>query len=214
MAYKQVLLALVAVFAITGIAYAGLENGALSVSNVSISPSPVMAGSNVVIRFHIYNSYDFWLYNVYVQPTGSYPLLNVSPTGGIYVGRIDSGLNQSYFNYTVAIPNTTPSGVYTVTFTATYYALSATGVDIATSSMPISFYVQNRPVIKLVVSRLSCTCLAAAVPVLVICNEIGTSVVPTPTGACLADPILNCAAGTTERLISWALLYFLLSSAE
>lgn len=83
---------------------------------------------------------------------GSYPLLNVSPLSS-YHGQMDPGLNPGYFNYTVEIPNTTPSGVYTITFAATYYIYASQGVDVDTSSMPLSFYVQNRPNIKLVASN-------------------------------------------------------------
>lgn len=153
MRYKQALFTFAVFLAIIGTAAAGLEGGALSFANVSVSPSSVIAGGNATIKFQIYNSYDFWLFNVNLQPTGSYPLLNVSPLSSRNLGKINPGLNQSYFSYTIAIPNTTPSGVYTLTFMATYYALSSSGVDIATSSMPLSFYVQNRPSIKLVTSN-------------------------------------------------------------
>ncbi len=50
------------------------------------------------------------------------------------------------------IPNTTPSGVYTVNFTAKYFVYAATGTLVASSSMPVSFYVNNKPEIKVVVS--------------------------------------------------------------
>jgi len=138
---------------IVGMAAAGSEGGALSLANVSVSPNPVMAGGNATIRFRIYNSYDFWVYNVNLQPTGSYPLIDVSPLSSYHMGQINPGLNMGYLNYTIAIPNTTPSGVYTLAFTATHYAYAAQGVDVATSSMPLSFYVQNRPSIKVVASN-------------------------------------------------------------
>ena len=82
--------------------------GSLSFANVSVSPNPVMAGGSATIRFQIYNSYNFWLYNVNLQPAGSYPLLNVSPLNS-YHGQMGPGLNPGYFNYTITIPNTTPS---------------------------------------------------------------------------------------------------------
>lgn len=153
MTYKQVLFALAAFLAVAGMAAAATENGALSLANVSVSPNPVIAGGSATIRFQIYNSYDFWLNNVNLQPAGSYPLLNVSPLSSYHIEQIDPGLNPGYFNYTIAIPNTTPSGAYTLTFTSTYYAIGPTGVDVSTSSMPLSFYVQNRPSIKLVASN-------------------------------------------------------------
>jgi hypothetical protein len=147
---RQALLALAAFLAIAVMTVAGQTTGALSLTNVSVSPNPVMAGGNATIRFQIYNSYNFWLFNVNLQPTGSYPLINVSPLSSYHLGQIGQGSNPGYFNYTISIPKTTPSGVYTLTFTATYYALTSQGVAVSTSSMPLSFYVQNKPTIKLV----------------------------------------------------------------
>jgi hypothetical protein len=152
MMYKQVLFALAAFLAISVTTVAGQAAGALSFANVSVSPNPVMAGGSATIRFQIYNSYNFWLYNVNLQPTGSYPILNASPLNS-YHGQMGPGLNPSYFNYTIQIPNTTPSGVYTLTFAATYYVYATQGIEVATSSLPLSFYVQNRPTIKLVASN-------------------------------------------------------------
>ena len=129
MIYKQVLFALAAFLAIAVMTVAGQAGGALSFANVSVSPNPVVAGGSATIRFQIYNSYNFWLYNVNLQPMGSYPLLNVSPLSS-YHGQMDPGLNPGYFNYTVEIPNTTPSGVYTITFAATYYIYASQGVDV------------------------------------------------------------------------------------
>ncbi len=152
MAYKQVFFALVALMAFAGTAAAGLENGALTFANVSVSPNPVIAGENATIRFQLYNSYDYWVYNVNLQPTGGYPLLNVSPLSARSLGTVNPGFNGNYLDYTLFIPATTPSGVYALTFTATYYALASLGVDVATSSMPLSLYVQNKPAIAVVAS--------------------------------------------------------------
>lgn len=128
-------------------------DNALSFANVTVSPNPVIAGGIATIRFQIYNSYGYWLYNVNMQPSGSYPLLNVSPSNSYVIGQLDPGLNPGYFNYTLSIPNSTPAGVYRLTFDVTYYALGSAGTVIATSSMPVSFYVQNKPVIKIEVSN-------------------------------------------------------------
>ena len=43
--------------------------------------------------------------------------------------------------------------MYTLTFAATYYVYGSQGIEVATSSMPLSFYVQNRPSIKLVATN-------------------------------------------------------------
>jgi hypothetical protein len=125
----------------------------LSFANVSVSPNPVVAGSNVIIRFQLFNSYDSWLYGMNLQPSGSYPILNFSPQSSRHLSIIGQGLNATYINYTFSIPNTTPSGTYTILFTATYEALASTGEVVGTSNLPISFFVHNRPIIKLLFSN-------------------------------------------------------------
>jgi hypothetical protein len=123
--------------------------GALTFANVSVSPNPVVAGENATIRFQVYDSYDYWLYNTNIQPESSYPLLNVSPLSSKILGVVDPGLNSNYYNYTIAVPATTPSGSYTLNFGATYYVYSGlSGIVVATSTLPLSFYVQNRPTIS------------------------------------------------------------------
>ncbi len=129
---------------------ASAYDNALSMANLSVSPNPVIAGGHATIRFQLYNSFGFWLYSLNLQPTGSYPLLNVSPLNSTQIGQLNGGLNTSYRTYTIAIPNSTPSGVYNITFKATYYVLGSAGTVIATSSMPVSIYVQNKPAIKVV----------------------------------------------------------------
>ncbi len=125
--------------------------GALTLANVSVSPNPVVAGSNATITFRLYNSYGGFLSDVDLQAASRYPILNVSPAGSIIVGQVSSGLNYKYLTYTFAIPNTTPSGTYTIDFNATYMALGSEAA-VATAVMPVSFYVQNRPVITVVAS--------------------------------------------------------------
>ena len=129
---RSVFLALAVLAALGGVAGAQYTN-AITFSNVIVSPNPVVAGSNVTIGFQLYNSYNSWLYNVNLQPEGTYPLLNVSPLKGIQIGILNSGLTGNYFNYTFTIPNSTPSGTYTLTFLATYFVYSPTGVDVSTS---------------------------------------------------------------------------------
>src|SRR5271157_4620728 len=145
---KSFFLAIAAAMMLSGMACAQATlTGALSFANVSVSPNPVVAGGNAVIKFQLYNSFNFWIYNVNLQPEGSYPLLNVSPINSKVVGVLNPGLNGNYLNYTIAVPATTPSGVYTLTFVATYYAYASSGVIVSSSSMPVSFYVQNKPTV-------------------------------------------------------------------
>lgn len=135
--------------------YAGATSSydsALSMANVTVSPNPVIAGGDVHIRFRMYNTFNYNIYGTTLQPSGSYPLLNASPQNSIVLGQVPSGFSSSYYNYTFAVPNTTTAGSYTVTFTATYFVYAATGTVIATSEMPVTFYVQNRPSIKVTLS--------------------------------------------------------------
>jgi hypothetical protein len=144
---KHIFLVFAALVILSG-TVAAQYDGAVSMTNLSVSPAPIVAGGNATIRFQLYNAYDTWFYGTTMQPSGSYPLFNVSPLSSHIIGMLGSGVNSKYYNYTIGIPNTTPSGVYTVTFTADYFVYAATGTETASSSMPISFYVNNKPAIK------------------------------------------------------------------
>jgi hypothetical protein len=148
---RYFLLAFAALVILSGMAAAQYDS-AVSMANLSVSPNPIVAGGNATIRFQLYNAYESWFYGASLQPSGSYPLFNVSPLSSRVIGLLDSGVNCKYYNYTIEIPNTTPSGVYTVNFVATYFVYAATGTEIASSSMPVNFYVNNKPVIKVVAS--------------------------------------------------------------
>ena len=152
MKIQAVFLALAFMALVSGVASAQYANS-VSLTNVSVLPNPVMAGGNVTIRFQLYNTYNYWLYGTTLQPTGSYPLLNVSPLNSNTIGMLNPGLNPKYYNYTIAIPNTTPSGTYTITFTATYMLYTAQETEIASSQMPVSFYVNGDPAITVQASN-------------------------------------------------------------
>ncbi len=151
---KTVFLALAIMAIVSGVISA--QSDSLSLVNLSVSPNPVIAGGNVTIKFQLYNSYDSWLYGGTLQPTGSYPLLNVSPLNTYILGVINSGqnprysnvtLSPTYYNFSFRIPSTTPSGTYTITFVSTYFLYAGVGTETASSYMPVSFYVQNKPAI-------------------------------------------------------------------
>ncbi len=151
---KTILLAFAAVAMLSTMAGAqSVYDNSLSLANVSVSPNPVIAGGNVTIRFQMYNGYDNWLYSTVLQASGAYPLFNASPLSGYKVGTVNPGETTGYYNYTFAIPDTAPSGTYAVDFSASYFVYAATGTQVASSTLPISFYVQNRPVIKVVASN-------------------------------------------------------------
>ncbi len=149
---RSVFLVFAALVALVGIAGAQYTN-ALTFANITVSPNPVVAGSNVTIRFQLYNSYNSWLYNVNLQPEGTYPLLNVSPIKGIQIGTLNSGLTGNYFNYTFTVPNSTPSGTYALTFLATYFVYGPSGVVVSSSSLPVNFHVQNNPDVRVLASN-------------------------------------------------------------
>ena len=148
---KNFLLAFAVVAMLSGMVCAQYD-GSLSMVNLSVSPNPIIAGGNATIKFQLYNAYDSWLYGTSLQASGSYPILNVSPLSSNIVGTLNSGVNAAYHNYMIRIPNTTPSGVYTVNFTAKYFVYAASGTLVASSSMPVSFNVNNKPEITVVAS--------------------------------------------------------------
>jgi hypothetical protein len=150
---NTILLAFAGFMLLSGIASAQEYNNAVSLTNISVSPNPVVAGGNVMISFQLYNQYDGWLYSTTLAPSSTYPILNVSPLSSYKIGTINPGATTNSYNYNIQIPATASSGTYTVTFTASYFVYGATGTVVASSVMPISFYVQNKPFIKIVASN-------------------------------------------------------------
>ena len=134
-------------------AAASVLDNTLSFANVSVSPNPVIAGGNVTIRFQLYNSFDYWLYDMNLYPSGGYPILNFSPQSGYHEGIVNPGLNATSINYTFSVPGTAPSGTYTIYFNATYQGLISTGEVVGASHIPVSFFVHNKPAIELVASN-------------------------------------------------------------
>ncbi len=126
-------------------------NNELSIANLGITPQPVIAGDNITISFQIYNSYTS-ITNVDLSLTGSYPLLNYSPTGTQFISSIGNGEyggTGDYFTYHLQIPKNIQSGTYTLNVVATYQIITTTGgtstTSTASSTMPISFYVSGSP---------------------------------------------------------------------
>lgn len=130
---------------------------ALSLSNLYISPQPIVAGDNVTVEFQLYNSYTYELTSTELQLEGSYPLMNFSPSKSQLVGIMGQGLFNSvgnYFAYTIHVPKSAQAGNYTLDVVATYQTdeQTATGLTQSISSssiIPITFYVQGVPSIQL-----------------------------------------------------------------
>ena len=130
---------------LASVAFAQSAQSSLSLANVAIQPSPVVAGRNITVLFQLYNSYAGSLSDVNVQLTGSYPLLNFSPASSYLISTMGEGLYSGYFNYNIRVPSTVPSGVYTIDFFGTYHATTVAGPIVGTSTMPLSFYVNGIP---------------------------------------------------------------------
>jgi len=137
---------------------------ALSIYSLQVSPNPIFAGSNVSINLQLYDSYTSQLQNVNLELEGSYPILNVSPSNPYLISSIGQGLYggiNSYFAYSIKIPENTPSGNYTLDLVAQYQTVQTTaGVSTqvtGTSVMPITFYVHGTPSISInpTVTRIS-----------------------------------------------------------
>lgn len=145
---KQIFLMSIALAMLIGTASAQYDQS-LTLANLSVQPNPVVAGGNVTIGFHLYNGYGFGLYGTTLQASSAYPLFNESMSESI-IGLVNPGLNPTNYSYTFHIPSVTPSGTYTINFVAQYLVYAATGTVVATSQLPVTFYVENWPSIKLV----------------------------------------------------------------
>lgn len=147
--YKVLLVAGFAMLLIANTAYA---NNELSITNLIVNPQPVVAGHNATIRFQLYDNYGV-INNVNLGLSGSYPLLNYSPTSTQLISSMSQGIYQGagyYFTYKIRIPPNIQSGTYTVYVTASYVITSSSGTtSTASSSIPISFYISGAPGITL-----------------------------------------------------------------
>ena len=178
-----------------------LDN-ALSLHNVSVSPNPVLAGGNVTIKFQLYDSYGSFVQTVNLQAEGSYPLLNVSPSNTTDISEANPGVNKPYYNYTFHIPATAPSGTYKMYFNASYYGLGATEM-VASSSMPVSFYVQNKPNVRVLLSSPSPSALYSGYN-----QTVGLVIENTGYGTA-RNVSVNLTAGSGVSIISSVTSFFI-----
>ncbi|MDE1828308.1 MAG: hypothetical protein KGH65_04060 [Candidatus Micrarchaeota archaeon] len=130
-------------------------NGELSVTNLAITPQPVLAGQNFTVSFQLYNSYGS-LQNVNLGLSGTYPLFNYSPIDTQLITSVSPGLYGGigyFFRYHLSVPKNVQSGTYTLYVTASYQ-ISATSSGgstnlAASSNIPITFYISGAPSITL-----------------------------------------------------------------
>ena len=130
-------------FAIASAQSVGAGSGALSISNLIVTPNPVVAGSNVQISFQLYNSYQYSLQNVNLYLEAPYPLLNYSPVSIAQISSIGQGLYGGigyYLTYNMTLPKNIPSGVYTIQLYATYQTTQTTSTGAYSNSEPVTAY--------------------------------------------------------------------------
>ena len=135
---------------------ASAEGTPLSITNLQVSPTPVVAGDTVNISFQLFNSYSQPLTDVNIQLVSPDQILNVSPQYSSIATSIGTGLvgaiGVDEFSYAIHIPSTLPAGEYTIYVVSTYRTVetSATGQNIDTpgeSEIPIDIYVYGKPAI-------------------------------------------------------------------
>jgi hypothetical protein len=143
---------------LASIAGAQSVNSAVSLSQLSVTPQPVVAGGNVVISFQLYNSYVNQLKNVVIQAITDSPIANVSPSTSVLINSIGAGGTVGsggigFFVYTFHVPSTLTAGEYTIDIQVTYDTVYGSGAltsdQPGTSIVPISFYVYGNPNIQL-----------------------------------------------------------------
>ncbi|MGC8538703.1 MAG: COG1361 S-layer family protein, partial [Candidatus Micrarchaeia archaeon] len=129
----------------------------LSIANLNVNPTPLVAGDHASITLQLYNSYQAELSDVNLRLEGSYPLLNFSPAQTYIISNIGGdglyGGENTYFTFNVSVPADTPSGVYTLDLVATYQTTttttsggaSYTQTEVGQSDMPITVYVHGIP---------------------------------------------------------------------
>ncbi|MGC8537487.1 MAG: hypothetical protein ACP5MZ_00690 [Candidatus Micrarchaeia archaeon] len=130
---------------------AGEGDNMLSLSNVYVSPTPIIAGNNINVSFRLFNSYSSELSDVNIGLTSESPIINVSPSNTYLIDAIGSGtyggLGYNLFTYTFHLPSTLQSGEYTIDVMANYrVSVGSPGTAVPGESiMPITFYVHGRP---------------------------------------------------------------------
>ena len=142
----------VVVIAAAHAVHASVDNS-VSLADLGITPQPVYSGSNVSLRFQLYNSYQNSISNVDMYLQGSYPILNYSPQGTTLISSLGEGLYGgvgSYFGYNLHIPQNVQAGTYTINVVLTYQLTESSGTSTPGESIiPISFYVTGMPSISL-----------------------------------------------------------------
>ena len=156
-------------------------DGALSVSNVAISPSPVIAGSNVTLSFSLFNSYSQELTNVNIGLESASELINVSPSKSYLVDAIGTGIyggiGSNPFIYKLHIPSTLISGIYTIDVVANYETTtSGSSVNLPGSAIiPITVYIYGKPDLNFNVQQQSNIIPGSALDANLIATNTGTA---------------------------------------
>ncbi len=130
--------------------------GALSLMNLQIHPTPVVAGENITVSFQLFNSYGSSLSQVNLQLEAQNPIINVSPSYSTLIDTIGTGeyggYGSNYFTYKLHVPSTLPAGEYTIDVVAQYQTNEgspASASVAAQSVIPIYIYVYGAPQVSL-----------------------------------------------------------------
>lgn len=129
-------------------------NGALSITDLSVTPTPVIAGSNITVSFRLYNSYTEPLSDVNLALSSTSRIINVSPSNSYLINSMGTGLyggiGYDLFTYTFHIPSTLTPGPYVIDVNANYQTSSQASSSelFGESTMPITIYVYGKPQIN------------------------------------------------------------------
>jgi len=205
MEYKYAIAAAIIISVVGIFGTVNAQSDALSIANLAIYPQPVTAGSNITIGFNLYNSYQGELQNVNLELVGTYPLLNYSPAGTDLITQIPNGLYEgtSLISYKIHVPKNVKSGTYSLQVLATYEtttAGSSTTQASYSSTMPISFYVQGTPDLKLTANPTSAISPGAQSTVNIAVLNVGTDNATNTTVSVLNSANFSVVGGSTFNL--------------
>ncbi|MEM0106777.1 MAG: hypothetical protein QXS03_00935, partial [Candidatus Micrarchaeaceae archaeon] len=126
-------------------------NNVLSIANLGMLPKQAVAGGNITLSFQLFNSYSQSLSNVNLWLVSPSQIFNVTPSQTYLINAIGTGLyggnGYNIFTYTLHLPQTLSTGLYTIEVMASYEAQNPGGITYTPgmSEMPITIYVYGKP---------------------------------------------------------------------
>ncbi len=126
-------------------------------TDVRTTPKEIYAGDDVNLTFNLYNLYDYDAEDVVIQLSGSYPLVELSPTQTHRMNSIPSGIGQvglEPLTFRLHVDPNAPAGTYSVNIEITYSSVTETKLPngatstlatVRSDALPISFRVKGAP---------------------------------------------------------------------